>query len=135
LNFVRDGLRLDEFFQVFEGAQERRAGVTVEIENLIQLERWQFGVRITNGTERSVHVLADLTTLLDADEQPMTEGPPFTALLDRIPAGASAEGIVSFAPPAETSAVDLQIAVAGPDGDATGFVFGVPEPVVPTAET
>lgn len=126
LSFERDGLRLDEFFQVFDDARERRDGVTVEIRNLIQLERWQFGVEIRNDTERPLRVVPALTALLTQDEEPATEEQPLVAFPERIPPGGSAEGIVSFTVPAQSGELDLQIAVAGPDGEATGFVFGVP---------
>jgi hypothetical protein len=128
LNFSRDGRRLDQFFQVFDGAREQRGGVTVEIRNLVQLERWQFGVEITNGTGRPVHVLPKLTALLTAAEAPATEQQPLVTFSGPIMPGKSAEGIVSFDLPSETDGLDLQIAVAGPDGDTTGFVFGVPQP-------
>jgi hypothetical protein len=128
LNFARDGRRLDQFFQVFDGAEERRDGVTVEIRNLVQLDRWQFGVEITNDTRRPLRVLPNLTALLTQAEEPATEELPVVSFPEGIPPGGSAEGIVSFAPPTETTQLDLQIAVAGPDGEATGFIFGVPEP-------
>ena len=41
--------------------------------------------------------------------------------------GESAEGIVSFVAPTTAEELDLQVAVAGPDGEATGFVFGIPQ--------
>lgn len=127
INFVRDGRRLDEFFQVFEGAQERRAGVTVEIRNLIQLERWQFGIEITNGTDRPLRILANLTALLTPEEDPANSERPLVTFPVPIAPGESAEGIVSFAAPATAGELDLQVAVAGPDGKPTGFVFGVPQ--------
>jgi hypothetical protein len=126
INFVRDGRRLDEFFQVFEGARERRAGVTVEVRNLIQMERWQFGIAITNGTDRPLRVVPNLTTLLTQQEDPASTEQPLVTFPVRIPPGESAEGIVSFVAPTTTEELDLQVAVAGPDGEATGFVFGVP---------
>jgi hypothetical protein len=135
LNFERDGRRLDEFFHVFDGAEERRAGVTVEIRNLVQLERWQFGVRVTNDTGRPLRVLPQLTALLTSTEQPATQGQPLVTFPRRIPSGQSAEGIVSFTAPTATSALDLQIAVAGPDGKPTGFVFAVPEPATAATPT
>ena len=128
INFVRDGLRLDQFFQVFDGALERRKGITVEIRNLIQLERWQFGVEITNETERPLRLDPDLTALLTASEDVATEDPPLVTFPARIAPGASAEGIVSFSAPATSEALDLRIALAGPDGEPTAFVFGVPQP-------
>jgi hypothetical protein len=128
INFVRDGLRLDQFFQVFDGALERRDGITVEIRNLIQLERWQFGVEITNRTDRPLRLVPDLTALLTAAEDVATEEPPLVTFPARIGPGASAEGIVSFSAPATAEALDVQIALAGPDGEATAFVFGVPQP-------
>jgi hypothetical protein len=126
INFVRDGRRLDEFFQVFEGARERRAGVTVEVRNLIQMERWQFGIAITNGTDRPLRVVPNLTALLTQQEDPTSTEQPLVTFPVRIPPGESAEGIVSFVAPTTTEELDLQVAVAGPDGEATGFVFGVP---------
>lgn len=128
LNFARDGRRLDQFFQVFDGAQERRDGVTVEIRNLVQLDRWQFGVAITNDTPRPLRVLSNLTALLTRTEEPATDEQPIVSFPEGIPPGGSVEGIVSFAAPTDTSQLDLQIAVAGPDGEAMGFIFGVPEP-------
>jgi hypothetical protein len=129
LNFVRDNRRLDQFFQVFDGALERRNGVTVEVKNLVQLERWQFGVQITNDTERPLRVVPRLTALLTAEQRPATPGQPLVSFARAIRPGESAEGIVSFAAPEQTAELDLQIAVAGPGGEPTGFVFGVPEPV------
>jgi hypothetical protein len=126
INFVRDGRRLDEFFQVFEGARERRAGVTVEVRNLIQMERWQFGIAITNGTDRPLRVVPRLTALLTQQEDPASTEQPLVTFPVGIPPGESAEGIVSFVAPTTTEELDLQVAVAGPDGEATGFVFGVP---------
>jgi hypothetical protein len=128
INFVRDGLRLDQFFQVFEGALERRDGVTVEVRNLIQLARWQFGVEITNRTGRPVRLVRDQTALLTPTEDVATEEPPFVTFPLEIEPGETAEGIVSFAAPTTGEALDLEIAVAGPDGKATAFVFGVPPP-------
>ncbi len=128
LNFERDGLRLDQFFQVFDDARERRAGVTVEIRNLVQLERWQFGVEITNDTGRRLRVVPNLTALLTAAKQPATDAAPIVTFPRAIRPGESVEGIVSFAAPVQDGRLDLQIAVAGPDGEATGFVFGVPSP-------
>ena len=128
LSFERDGLRLDEFFRVFDGALERRGGVTVEIRNLVMLERWQFGIEIRNDTERPLRIVPGLIALLTQDEEPATEERPLVAFPGRIPPGESAEGIVSFTVPAGSGELDLQIAVAGPDGEATGFVFGVPVP-------
>ena len=126
INFVRDGRRLDEFFQVFDGAQERRAGVTVEVRNLIQMERWQFGIEITNDTDRPLRVVPTLTALLTQQEDPASTEQPLVTFPVPIPPGESAEGIVSFVAPTTTEELDLQVAVAGPDGEATGFVFGVP---------
>jgi hypothetical protein len=127
INFVRDGRRLDEFFQVFDGALERRAGVTVEVRNLIQLERWQFGIEITNDTDRPLHVLPNLTALLTPQEDPANSERPLVTFPGSISPGQSAEGIVSFAAPTTAEELDLQVAVAGPDGEPTGFVFGVPQ--------
>ncbi len=128
INFARDGLRLDEFFQVFDGARERRKGVTVEIRNLVQLERWQFGIQVTNGTDRPLRVLPGLTALLTEQEDLASSERPLVTFPGPIPPGESAEGIVSFvAPPPTAGELDLQVAVAGPDGEATGFVFGVPQ--------
>ena len=127
INFVRDGRRLDEFFQVFDGATERRKGVTVEVRSLIQLERWQFGIEITNDTDRPLRVLPDLTALLTPEAEVASSEQPLITFPGPIPPGGSAEGIVSFVAPATTGELDLQVAVAGPDGEATGFVFGVPQ--------
>jgi hypothetical protein len=133
INFVRDGLRLDQFFQVFDGALERRDGVTVEIRNLIQLARWQFGVEITNRTDRPVRLVRDLTALLTPAEDVATEEPPLVTFPLEIEPGETEEGIVSFAAPATGEALDLHIAIAGTDGKATAFVFGVPQPTDATA--
>jgi hypothetical protein len=127
LNFERDGRRLDEFFQVFDGASEQRHGVTVEIRNLVQLERWQFGVKITNRSRQPLRVLRNDSALLTPDRVPATDEPPIVTFPRTIPPGLSAEGIVSFTTPGATGPLDLQIAVAGPDGKATGFVFQVPQ--------
>jgi hypothetical protein len=127
INFVRDGLRLDEFFQVFDGARERRKGVTVEVRNLVQLERWQFGIEITNHTDRPLRVLPNLTALLTPQEDLASSERPLVTFPGPISPGESVEGTVSFAAPATTGELDLQVAVAGPDGEATGFVFGVPQ--------
>ena len=127
INFVRDGRRLDEFFRVFDGTRERRKGVTVEIRNLVQLDRWQFGIEITNDTDRTVHILPNLTALLTKTEDLASTERPLVTFPKPLEPGASAEGIVSFAAPASTQALDLQVAVAGPDGEASGFVFGIPE--------
>jgi hypothetical protein len=132
INFARDGLRLDEFFQVFDGARERQRGVTVEIRNLVQLERWQFGIQVTNDTERPLRVLPGLTALLTAQEDLASSERPLVTFPSPISPGESAEGLVSFvAPPATAGKLDLQVAVAGPDGEATGFVFGVPQAAAP----
>ena len=132
INFARDGLRLDEFFQVFDGARERQRGVTVEIRNLVQLERWQFGIQVTNDTERPLRVLPGLTALLTAQEDLASSERPLVTFPSPISPGESAEGLVSFvAPPATAGKLDLQVAVAGPDGEATGFVFGVPQVAAP----
>ena len=128
INFVRDGLRLDEFFQVFDDTRERRRGVTVEIRNLVQLERWQFGIQVTNNTERPLRVLPGLTALLTQQEDLASSERPLVSFPSPISPGESAEGIVSFvAPPTTAGELDIQVAVAGPDGEATGFVFGVPQ--------
>ena len=127
INFVRDGRRLDEFFQVFDGASVRRAGVTVEIRNLVQVDRWQFGIEITNDTDRPLRVLANLTALLTKGKELASTERPVVTFPGPIPPGESAEGVVSFAAPATAEELDLQVAVAGPDGEATGFVFGVPQ--------
>ncbi len=127
INFVRDGRRLDEFFQVFDGASERREGVTVEVRSLIQLERWQFGIEITNDTDRPLRVLPDLTALLTPEEEVASSEQPLITFAGPIPPGESAEGIVSFVAPGTTGELDLQVAVAGPDGEPTGFVFAVPQ--------
>ena len=127
INFVRDGRRLDEFFRVFDGTRERRNGVTVEVRNLVQLDRWQFGIEITNDTDRRVHVLPNLTALLTKTEELASPERPLVTFPTRLAPGESAEGIVSFAAPATTESLDLQVAVAGPDGEATGFVFGIPQ--------
>ena len=126
--YVRVVLLLDEFVLVFEGALEREDGITVEIRNLIQLERWQFGVEVTNRTNRPLRLVPDLTALLTAAEDVVTEEPPLVTFPARIAPGATAEGIVSFAAPTTGEALDLQIALAGPDGEATAFLFGVPQP-------
>ena len=128
VNFVRDGQRLDQFFQVFDGAFERQQGVTVEVRNLIQLERWQFGIEITNHSGRPLRVLPDLTALLTQGEDVVNEERPVVTFENPIPPGETVEGLVSFAAPTTADALDLQIAVAGPDGEATGFIFGVPQP-------
>jgi hypothetical protein len=133
LNFERDGRRLDEFFRVFDGAEEQRGGVTVEIRNLVQLERWQFGVRIVNQTREPLRVLPNDSALLTSDRVPATEEPPIVTFPRPIEPGRSAEGIVSFTTPGATGPLDLQIAVAGPDGKATGFVFAVPQPTTGSA--
>ena len=127
INFVRDGRRLDEFFRVFDGTRERRNGVTVEIRNLVQLDRWQFGIEITNDTDRTVRILPNLTALLTKTEELASSERPLVTFPKPLEPGESAEGIVSFVAPAKTQALDLQVAVAGPDGEATGFVFGIPE--------
>jgi hypothetical protein len=131
INFVRDGRRLDEFFQVFDDARERRNGVTVEVRSLIHLERWQFGIEITNDTDRPLQVVPNLTALVAPQDDPGTAEEPLVTFPRRISPGQSAEGIVSFAAPTTAEDLDLQVAVAGPDGEATGFVFGVP-PVATT---
>ncbi len=127
INFVRDGRRLDEFFRVFDGTRERRKGVTVEIRNLVQLDRWQFGIEITNDTDRTLHILPNLTALLTKTEELVSSERPLVTFPRPLEPGESAEGIVSFAAPATTQGLDLQVAVAGPDGQATGFVFGIPQ--------
>jgi hypothetical protein len=127
INFVRDGRRLDEFFRVFDGTRERRNGVTVEIRNLVQLDRWQFGIEITNDTDRTVHVLPNLTALLTKTEELASSERPLVTFPKPLKPGESAEGIVSFAAPSTTGPLDLQVAVAGPTGEATGFVFGIPQ--------
>jgi hypothetical protein len=127
INFARDGLRLDEFFRVFDGTLERRKGVTVEIRNLVQLDRWQFGIEITNDTDRKLHILPNLTALLTKSEQLASSERPLVSFPRPLGPGESAEGIVSFAAPATAEALDLQVAVAGPDGEATGFLFGIPQ--------
>jgi hypothetical protein len=127
INFVRDGRRLDEFFRVFDGTRERRNGVTVEIRNLVQLDRWQFGIEITNDTDRTVHVLPNLTALLTKTEELASSERPLVTFPKPLQPGESAEGIVSFAAPSTTGSLDLQVAVAGPTGEATGFVFGIPQ--------
>ena len=128
INFVRDGLRLDQFFQVFDGALERRDGITVEIRNLIQLERWQFGVEVTNRTDRPLRLVPDRTALLTAAEDVATEEPPLVTFPhpDR-PRGVRGRDR-ELPAPTTAEALDLQIALAGPDGEATAFVFGVPQP-------
>lgn len=126
INFVRDGRRLDEFFLVFDGATERQAGVTVEIRSLVQLERWQFGIEITNDTDRPLHILPKLTALLTQEDEPASSDRPLVTFPAPIRPGESAEGILSFAPPATGGELDLHVAVAGPDGEATAFRFGVP---------
>ena len=128
INFVRDGRRLDEFFRVFDGTRERRKGVTVEIRNLVQLDRWQFGIEITNDTDRTVHILPKLTALLTKTDELASSERPVVTFAEPLEPGESAEGIVSFVAPATTQALDLQVAVAGPNGEATGFVFGIPPP-------
>jgi hypothetical protein len=127
INFVRDGLRLDQFFRIFDGAEQRREGVTVEIRNLVQLERWQFGVEIRNRSDRPVRLVPDGTALLTPAQDPATE-PPLVTFPTEIAPGETAEGILSFSAPTTGEAVNLQIAVAGPDGEAVPFVFGVPQP-------
>ncbi len=127
INFVRDGRRLDEFFRVFDGTRERRNGVTVEIRNLVQLDRWQFGIEVTNDTDRTVHILPNLTALLTKTEELASSERPLVTFPKPLQPGESAEGIVSFAAPATTESLDLQVAVAGPNGEATGFVFGIPQ--------
>jgi hypothetical protein len=126
ISFVRDGLRLDEFFLVFDEATERQAGVTVEIRSLVRLERWQFGIEITNDTDRPLHILPKLTALLTPEDEPASPDRPLVTFPVPIRPGESAEGIVSFARPATAGDLDLMVAVAGPDGEATGFRFGVP---------
>jgi hypothetical protein len=126
INFVRDGRRLDEFFLVFDGATERQAGVTVEIRSLVPLERWQFGIEITNDTDRPLHVLPRLTSLLTQADEPASSDRPLVTFPGPIRPGESAEGILSFAPPATAGDLNLLVAVAGPNGEATGFRFGVP---------
>ena len=133
INFVRDGQRLDQFFQVFDGAFERQQGVTVEVRNLIQLERWQFGIEITNHSGRPLRVLPNLTALLTQDEDVVNAERPVVTFENPIPPGETAEGLVSFAAPTTVDGLDLQIAVAGPDGEATGFIFGVPQPQGPVS--
>jgi hypothetical protein len=128
INFVRDGLRLDQFFQVFDGAEERRDGVTVEIRNLIQLERWQFGVEIRNRSDRPMRLVRNLTALLTEGGEPATSEAPVVTLPLEIAPGETAEGIVSFAAPTTGEALDLQVAIAGPDGEPSPFLFGVPQP-------
>ena len=127
INFVRDGRRLDEFFRVFDGNRERRDGVTVEIRNLVQLERWQFGIEITNDTDRTLRILPNLTALLTKAEEMASSEQPVVTFPSPLAPGQSAEGIVSFAAPTTAEELDLQVAVAGPDGEATGFVFGIPQ--------
>jgi len=128
INFVRDGRRLDEFFRVFEEAREQRKGVTVEIRNLVQSERWQFGIVVTNDTNRPLRVLPGPTALLTQREDLASSERPLVIFPGPISSGASTEGIVSFvAPPATAGELDLQVAVAGPDGEPTRFVFSVPQ--------
>ena len=127
INFVRDGRRLDEFFQVFDGASERREGVTVEVRSLIQLERWQFGIEITNDTDRPLRVLPDLTALLTPEEEAGELGTTPGHVRRPDPArrvGRRHRELRGSGP--TTGELDLQVAVAGPDGEATGFVFGCP---------
>jgi hypothetical protein len=135
LNFMRDGRRLDQFFRVFDGAEEQRNGVSVEIRNVVQLERWQFGVRITNRTGQPLRVLPRLTALLTSSRDPATSEAPIVTFPDGIRPGASSEGIVSFTTPQASGPLDLQIAVAGPHGKPTGFVFAVPEPAATGSAT
>ena len=126
INFVRDGRRLDEFFQVFDGATQRRDRVTVEIRNLVQLERWQFGIEITNDTDRPLRILRNLTSLLPPGNEVASSERPLVTFPVPIGPGESAEGIVSFRPPTTAEDLELRVAVAGPDGEAKGFLFGIP---------
>lgn len=126
INFVRDGRRLDEFFRVFTRTRERREGVTVEVRNLIQLERWQFGIVITNGTDRKLRILPNLTALVTKADELASSERPLVSFSEPLDPGESAEGIVSFVAPTTAEELDLQVAVAGPDGEATGFLFGIP---------
>ena len=100
----------------------------MEIRNLVQLERWQFGIEVTNDTDRPLRVLPNLTVLLTSAEELASSERPLVTFPSPISPGESAEGIVSFvAPPTTAEELDLQVAVAGPDGEATGFVFGIPQ--------
>ena len=127
INFVRDGRRLDEFFRVFDGTRERRDGVTMEVRNLVQLERWQFGIEITNGSDRTLHILPNVTALLTKAEELATSERPVITFPGPLEPGESAQGTVSFAAPTSDEELDLQIAVTGPNGEVTRFVFGIPQ--------
>jgi hypothetical protein len=70
--------------------------------------------------------------LLTSDEDVVNAERPVVTFENPIPPGKTAEGLVSFAAPATQAALDLQIAVAGPNGEATGFIFGVPQPQLTT---
>jgi hypothetical protein len=128
LSFDRDGLRLDQFFQVFEDTRDRQGGVTVELRSLLHVDQWQFGVEITNRTGRPLRVIPGLTSLLTEVGEPETGRLAIVTFEGPIPPGESAEGLLTFSAPTDTNGLDLQIAVAGPDDQPTGFVFGVPPP-------
>jgi len=74
-----------------------------------------------------LRILPNLTALLTPEEDPANSERPLVTFPAPISPGESVEGIVSFAAPATAGELDLQVAVAGPDGEATGFVFGVPQ--------
>jgi hypothetical protein len=128
LSFDRDGLRLDQFFQVFEGASDRRDGVRVAVRTLLHSDQWQFGLEITNGTRRPLRILPDLTTLLADGTEPATDRRPLTTFSRPIPPGATVEGLLTFAAPEQTTDLDLRIAFEDTGGETTGFVFGLPTP-------
>ena len=101
--------------------------MTVEVRNLVQLERWQFGIEITNDTDRPCASFPDLTALLTQGGGARELGTAPGHVPESSRTGQSAEGIVSFVAPTTAEELDLQVAVAGPDGEATGFVFGIPQ--------
>ena len=88
---------------------------------------------ITNRTRQPLRVLPNDSALLTSAREPATDEPPIVTFPRSILPGRSAEGIVSFATPGTSGPLDLQIAVAGPDGKATGFVFAVPQATTASA--
>jgi hypothetical protein len=126
LDLVRDGVPMSDSIQPFRNQTRTESGVTVRMDSLFMFQpRWQFNVVVENRGTTDVQLAEDGAALFvdrgDAFDR-VNGMVAVTPSLLRIPAGATAEGLVAFAgQPTADDRVFSMVYDAG--GEALTFPF------------
>jgi hypothetical protein len=132
LDFTRDQIPLSRQFERVKGAEAAGGDVTVTIACFFATPVWQFGLVVVNAG-RAVSITRHGITLIDAEGDVVTTAQTVTRSLQRIPAGAAVEGLVTLPVRASADGLTLRIELAGRAGDDTVLEIPLDERIHPIA--